>query len=94
MQLMSSVVVDLVVGREDDDTPFNRFPSIARYSPPPPPACTHSTHSLLFFFPAQNVRARSAQFDALSAQLVKKFPTVVKDVRGWGLMRGIEIAER
>jgi acetylornithine aminotransferase len=41
----------------------------------------------------QNVVARGEQFRSLATGLQKKMPDIISDVRGWGLINGIEIAE-
>lgn len=40
-----------------------------------------------------NVVARSKQFDTLISNLREKYPTIISDVRGWGLIRGMEFSE-
>jgi acetylornithine/N-succinyldiaminopimelate aminotransferase len=41
----------------------------------------------------ENVQKRAAQFTELAAVLQEKYPSLIKEVRGWGLIRGIEITE-
>lgn len=41
----------------------------------------------------ENVQARGEQFRAGARALQAKYPSIIKDVRGWGLINGIEIHE-
>ena len=38
-----------------------------------------------------NVKARGIQFKQLANQLLAKYPTIIQEIRGWGLINGIEI---
>jgi len=53
--------------------------------------------SILFFDYIQNILknvvARGEQFRTLAKQLQKKMPDLISDVRGFGLINGIEINE-
>lgn len=40
-----------------------------------------------------NVKARGDQLRNLARELAGKYPKLIKDVRGWGLINGIELAE-
>lgn len=40
-----------------------------------------------------NVQARGEQFRQLVGKMKEKYPSLVKDVRGWGLINGVEIQE-
>eukprot|EP00981_Chlorochromonas_danica_P004806 scaffold967_cov173-Ochromonas_danica.AAC.17 len=40
-----------------------------------------------------NVQARGEQFRDLVGKMKEKYPSLVKDVRGWGLINGVEIQE-
>jgi acetylornithine/N-succinyldiaminopimelate aminotransferase len=41
----------------------------------------------------QNVQERSMQFRQLADKLQAKYPALISEVRGWGLINGVEIAE-
>ena len=41
----------------------------------------------------ENAEARGKQFRARANDLVKKYPGVISDVRGWGLINGVELDE-
>jgi len=41
----------------------------------------------------ENVQARSAQFHQAAAALQAKYPALIQEVRGWGLINGIELKE-
>jgi len=40
-----------------------------------------------------NVSQRGEQLRSLARDLAKKYPAIIKDVRGWGLINGIELRE-
>jgi acetylornithine/N-succinyldiaminopimelate aminotransferase len=41
----------------------------------------------------ENVRARGEQLEAGLQQVASKYPKLLGDVRGWGLLRGIEVID-
>lgn len=51
-------------------------------------AAAFDQHGLL-----ENVQRRGEQFDALAAQLKEKYPALVTEFRGWGLIRGMQLSE-